>query len=172
MRRSIGSILFVLGCLGWQPNVMAVDAGDPRGDRSTSWKRGERGPVAGKPRTDPASATDGPSIRGTVSVSPEVTARVSEDAVLFIIARRPGQRMPFAVQRIASPHFPLEFSLGPEHRMVHSLSFSGRLEISARLDTDGNALSRQVGDLEGHLTQPVAPGVTDLVLVLDRVVDD
>ena len=116
-----------------------------------------------------AGAADGPPIRGTVSVAEELAGRLPPGAVLFLIARRDGAGPPLAVRRIASPRFPLEFSLGPEDRMIQTLSFAGELEVSARLDADGNAMSRQPGDLEGRAPAPVSPGATGVAILLDEV---
>jgi hypothetical protein len=115
---------------------------------------------------------DAPPIRGAVSVAAELAGRTPPDAVLFLIARRGGAGPPVAVKRIASPRFPLEFSLGPEDRMIQTLPFAGELQISARLDTDGNALSRQPGDLEGRADGAASPGATGVVVVLDEVLGE
>jgi hypothetical protein len=105
-------------------------------------------------------------------VAAELEDRVPQGAVLFLIARRGGAGPPLAVERIASPRFPVEFSLGPEDRMIQTLPFAGELQISARLDADGNAMSREPGDLEGRAPQPVSPGATGVSVVLDEVTGD
>jgi hypothetical protein len=92
--------------------------------------------------------------------------------VLFLIARREGAGPPVAVERIAAPRFPLEFSLGPEDRMIQALPFAGELALSARVDADGNALSREPGDLEGRAKAPVAPGANGVAIVLDEVLGE
>jgi hypothetical protein len=115
---------------------------------------------------------DAPPVQGTVSLAPELAGRAPEGAVLFLIARRGGAGPPVAVERIAAPSFPLDFSLGPEDRMIQTLPFAGELQISARLDADGNALSRQPGDLEGRSAGAVAPGATGVAVVLDEVLGE
>ena len=50
---------------------------------------------------------------------------------------------------MAAPSFPLDFSLGPEDRMIQAMPFAGPLGLSARIDADGNATSREPGDLQG-----------------------
>lgn len=116
-----------------------------------------------------AAGGDAPPIRGTIAVAEELRGRVRDGAILFLIARRDGSGPPLAVQRIASPRFPLEFSIGPEDRMIQTLPFAGELQISARLDTDGNALSREPGDLEGRAAGAVSPGASGVAVVLDEV---
>jgi hypothetical protein len=119
-----------------------------------------------------SGAADGPPIRGTVSVADELAGRLPPGAVLFLIARRDGAGPPLAAQRIASPRFPLEFSLGPGDRMLETLPFAGELQISARLDADGNAMSRQPGDLEGRAGAAVSPGASGVAIVLDEVLGE
>ncbi len=119
-----------------------------------------------------AMGDDAPPIRGTVSLAEELAGRVPEGAVLFLIARRDGAGPPVAVERIAAPSFPLDFSLGPEDRMIQTLPFAGELQLSARLDADGNALSRQPGDLEGRAAGVAAPGTSGVAIVLDEVLGE
>ena len=118
------------------------------------------------------ASSDAPPIRGSVSVAKEVAGRAPAGAVLFLVARRDGGGPPVAVQRIANPRFPLEFSLGPGDRMIQTIPFAGELQISARLDADGNALSRQPGDLEGRAAAAASPGATGVAVVLDEVMGE
>jgi hypothetical protein len=111
-------------------------------------------------------------IRGTVRLAEELAGSVPEGAVLFLIARRDGVGPPVAVERVAAPRFPFEFSLGPEDRMIQTLPFAGELRLSARLDADGNALSRQPGDLEGRAADVAAPGASGVAIVLDEVLGE
>lgn len=122
--------------------------------------------------TAPVAGADGPPIRGTIRVAPELSGRIPGGAVLFLIARRGAAGPPLAVQRIAQPRFPLEFSIGPEDRMIQTLPFVGELELSARLDADGNAMSRQPGDLEGRAASPVSPGASGVSIALDSVLGE
>ncbi len=106
-------------------------------------------------------------VAGTVALAPEFAGRSAANAVLFIIARR-GAGPPLAVKRVAQPHFPYAFSIGPEDRMIQAMPFAGPIELSARIDTDGNATSRSPGDIAGNAQGgPVEPGATGVVIVLD-----
>ncbi len=183
----------LVGCLGCDRNVEPFDPSEQPAepDLSRIFPEGAEGPEQGPPTLPPApggrgapplaaagagagagAAADGPPIQGSVSVSAELADRVPQGAVLFLIARRGGAGPPLAVERIASPRFPVEFSLGPEDRMIQTLPFAGELQISARLDADGNAMSREPGDLEGRAPQPVSPGATGVSVVLDEVLGE
>ena len=108
------------------------------------------------------------AITGTLSLAPDLAGRVPEGGTLFIIARRgAGGGPPLAVRRIPSPRFPLEFSIGPENVMIPGVVFEGDILLSARVDGDGNAMTRNPGDLQGSLDEPVAPG-SRVSIVLDE----
>jgi len=116
---------------------------------------------------EPGPGSDAPPIEGRVEVAPELGGALPPDAVLFIIARRASGGPPLAVKRVAGPAFPLAFSLGPDDRMIQSMPFVGPIRLSARLDGDGNAMSRSPGDLQGELPEPLDPGATGVVVRLD-----
>lgn len=107
-------------------------------------------------------------VRGRVSVASDLASRVMPGATLFLIARSATGGPPLAVKRIDSPTFPVEFELGPGDRMVASLPFAGPLQLTARLDADGNATTRAPGDLQGAAKSTSQPGETGVMIVLDE----
>ena len=52
--------------------------------------------------------------------------------------------------------------------MIQSMPFEGPLRLSARLDADGNAMSRDPGDLLGEASAPVQTGARGVEIVIDR----
>jgi len=186
MQRSLVIAFVLAGWLGCDRNVEPFDPNEQPAapDLSRIFPAGAEQEEAGPPSLPPtpgrgapplateASGADGPPIRGTVSVADELAGRVPPGAVLFLIARRGGGGPPLAVERTPSPRFPLEFSLGPEDRMIQTLPFAGEVQITARLDADGNAMSRQPGDLEGRAPTAVSPGATGVAVVLDEVLGE
>ncbi len=109
------------------------------------------------------------SIQGTVVLAPGI--EVEPGGVLFIIARRVGGAgPPVAVKRVEGPRFPLSFSLGPADRMIAEMPFAGPFQLSVRLDGDGNASSRESGDVQGAYSEELNPGATDIELVLDTAI--
>ncbi len=183
MRRRFVIALVLVGWLGCDRNVEPFDPDEQPAepDLSRIFPAGAAPEEAGPPSLPPApgrgapplaaeaAETNGPPIRGTVSVADELSGQLPPGAVLFLIARRGGAGPPLAVERFASPRFPLEFSLGPEDRMLETLPFAGEVQITARLDADGNAMSRQPGDLEGRAPGAVSPGASGVLVVLDEV---
>ena len=138
----------------------AEEAGSPMGVRPASL-RGQPADL-GQP-TGPAA-----SVRGEVHLA-EGT-QPAPGSVLFVIARKRGVQggPPLAVARIGNPRFPQPFELGPDQVMIPSLRFEGPVSITARLDADGNAMTREASDPVTALSQPADPGQTGVLLTLEN----
>jgi hypothetical protein len=97
-------------------------------------------------------------ISGTITLPDALRARTSADDVLFVIARDPATPgPPVAVARLSGNRYPMAFSLGDRDRMLGG-SWPERVEVEARLDADGDPLTRGPGDLAGRAPDPVSPG--------------
>jgi hypothetical protein len=122
------------------------------------------------PSAPPAAAEPAETapIQGTISLAPELEGRVPAGAILFLIARRGEGGPPLAVQRIPEPRLPLDFSIGPEDRMIAQMPFEGPLRLTARLDADGNAMTRLAGDLQGAAPGDYQPGASGVSIVIDQ----
>lgn len=123
-------------------------------------------PQAAAPRDAPAAAASGAPIRGRVELGPGVTA--APGSVLFLIARRDAAAAgpPLAVERVDATSFPLEFELGPDDMMLAGQPWTGPLWLTARLDSDGNAMTRESGAPSAALGAPLEPGASGVELVL------
>lgn len=110
------------------------------------------------------------AIEGRIELAPEHAGALPEGGVLFVIARAQGASggPPLAVLRIQGPKFPLAFHIGPENVMIASMRFEGAISLSARLDEDGNAMTRGSADISSPVLESLAPGATDVVLVLSE----
>jgi hypothetical protein len=116
-----------------------------------------------------ASATgESAPIEGLVELSDELGSLRPAGAVLFVIARPQGVKRgpPLAVLRIADPEFPYAFSIGPADVMIPSMRFEGAISLSARLDADGNAMTRSPEDISSPTLSSLAPGATGVKLDL------
>lgn len=120
-------------------------------------------PAGSQGQRGSADAPD-PSIRGEVRLAEGQTA--ASGAILFVIARTGSGGPPVAVKRFPNPTFPLTFQVGPADRMLENVPFRGPFQLSARLDGDGNATTRQAGDLAGEAAGSIAPGARGVLLVL------
>jgi cytochrome c-type biogenesis protein CcmH len=116
-----------------------------------------------------AGGAQGAPIRGRIVVSSALAARVPQGGVLFLIARASDAGPPTAVKRIPGPAFPFEFEIGPGDRMMEGVPFTGPFQLTARIDADGNAATRNPGDLQGQTSDRVPPGTDGVELVIDTV---
>lgn len=180
----IGLIAVALGCdrgIGpydpdEQPALPNLDRIYPEGARAAKrpGSAGPANPAAPTQRGEPETTTPsrgnvaGEVIRGRVEIAQALAADAPPNAILFVIARRQGQAggPPLAVVRAPDPRFPFEFEIGQAQVMIPSMRFEGEISLSARLDGDGNAMTRTPGDLAGQLDGPVAPGASGVVLTL------
>jgi hypothetical protein len=96
---------------------------------------------------------------------------VDREATLFIIARQAaGSGPPLAVKKIQRPRFPLSYSLSAENMMIQGGSFTGKMNISARLDKDGDPMTREAGNVFGeYKNNPVEAGSKNVDVIIDQV---
>ena len=112
------------------------------------------------------------TISGTITIDGKLQAQRDANAALFIIARPAGSPAgpPLAVKKIDKPSFPLRYSLGQENVMMQGTLFAGKINISVRLDKDGNPTTRGAGDLTGEYKKnPVEVGAKSADVILDQV---
>ncbi len=115
----------------------------------------------------PNAAAAGQMLRGVIEAAPAIReAAAAGGGVLFVIARVAEGAPPVAVLRIPNPAFPLNFEIGPQHRMIQQMPFTGPFMLSARLDRDGNAGTRGPDDLQGAAEGVHGPGARGIRIVL------
>jgi tetratricopeptide (TPR) repeat protein len=124
------------------------------------------------PAASPAAALTGQSISGKITIDPKLKDQIDPQAALFIIARPAGGAggPPLAVKKIDKPTFPLNYSLGQENVMMQGMPFTGKINITVRLDKDGNPTTRTPGDLSGEFKKnPAEVGAKNADVILDQV---
>jgi cytochrome c-type biogenesis protein CcmH len=123
-------------------------------------------------QTPAPGAKSSEQISGTITIDSKLKAAVDDQTTLFIIAR-PADAAggpPLAVKKIARPAFPLSYSLSSDNLMMQGRPFSGKVSISVRLDKDGNAMTREAGNLTGDYNKnPVEVGSQNVDIVIDQV---
>jgi cytochrome c-type biogenesis protein CcmH len=128
-------------------------------------------PPAPKVATAPAKAGASKGVAGSITVAPEIAAKVSQSDTLFVFARaEDGSRIPLAVYRTSARELPLAFALDDSMSMTPQarLSQANIVRIEARVTRSGNA-TPQPGDLFGR-SDPVRPGARDVKVVVNQVV--
>ena len=69
------------------------------------------------------------------------------------------------MKRLEASALPGTFSLGPADQMMAGMPFPDRIDLSARWDLDGNAMTKEAGDLIAEVAN-VAAGTSGLALEL------
>ena len=158
------------------PSANAPSANAPSANAPSTNAPLTRAAPANTAKTPPAPTSTanaiGPSIAGSVRLSPSLQAKVPAGATLFVVARAPdGPRIPYAVLRQTAGAFPFAFTLSDAQAMDPGRPLSGApsVVIEARISASGNAM-RQPGDLIGT-SAPVAPGARDVTIEIGRVVE-
>jgi tetratricopeptide (TPR) repeat protein len=111
-----------------------------------------------------------PEVRVSGSVRLAEGAIVPEGASLYVAAIRSkeGGGPPVAAQRLGGVELPAQFSMGDAN-----LTFGGawpeEVWLRARLDLDGDPMTRDEADLVSPVLGPVGPGSVGLELVLGGV---
>ena len=104
-------------------------------------------------------------ISGTIELDAAAASRVTVPTIVFVIARAEGAREhPVLAKRLDVQSFPIPFTLGPEDSMMGQIP-SGHLELEARVDRDGDAMTREAGAPAGQLPS-IQLGNSNLRLVL------
>ena len=130
------------------------------------------------PAAKPGAPAAAPSplsaqISGKIAVDPKLKTSIDPNGALFIIARRAGAAggPPLAVKKIDKPIFPLSYSLSQENVMMQGTPFNGKVDLTVRLDKDGNPTTRGSGDLTGdYKKNPVEVGAKNVDVVIDQAV--
>jgi cytochrome c-type biogenesis protein CcmH len=124
-------------------------------------------PVAAPPAPvevgDPAQ-----SVAGVLELDPSLAASVAPGAIVFLLVRHEGvtEGPPVAVERLPASGFPLRFTIGPGQSMMGE-ELPETLRLEARLDSDGDAMSRDPADPVA-VAEAVRRGSRDVRLVFQR----
>jgi len=181
MRGSLVLVLLALAGAACDRNIEPYDPNEkvetpdlskifPEGAERSGDGQALRGvmPEPAAPAAEPLG-DDAAPLAGTLRITAELAERVPRGAVLFLIARSGASGPPTAVRRVPDPSFPLDFEIGPDDRMIASMPFAGPFQLTARVDADGNAMTRNPGDLQGEADGAYAPGAREIEIVIDEV---
>jgi len=112
-------------------------------------------------------------LAGVIKVDNKIKDKVAPGDIVFVVARRyeegaTGPGTALAVQKLTVDKFPLKFSLDSRDAMMAGTTLSGKVVVTVRVDKDGDAISKNPGDVIGQ-SKPVEPPKKDLVVSLDTV---
>jgi tetratricopeptide (TPR) repeat protein len=113
-----------------------------------------------------AAPAAGPALAGVIELPSSLASRVGPNAVVFVTVRESGTTggPPVAVKRLPAA-FPLRFAIGPGDSMMGQ-ALPARARLEARVDSDGDPLTRDAKDPKAQL-DGVAAGSSLLRLVLE-----
>jgi hypothetical protein len=104
---------------------------------------------------DPARPIDpNKHLKGTIKLDPKVAANLKVGSTIFLIVKRPGPDgqpigSPLAVDKIEWTGPGQGFELTERQAMIAGTEFTGDVVVTARYDQDGDAGSKQAGDIVG-----------------------
>jgi cytochrome c-type biogenesis protein CcmH len=138
-------------------------------------KLGQGDEVAAPSSAEAAAAPLDPLsiLSGELRLSPRVKTQVAPGETIFLVARGAGQGAApgpvLAVKKLVAGTFPQRFSLDNRDAMLMTTGtpLSGEVTLMARIDKDGDAMSKSPGDVIGSL-KVKAPSRA-VVLTLDTV---
>jgi cytochrome c-type biogenesis protein CcmH len=120
-----------------------------------------------KTAAPPPATTSEKVLRGTVDVKPELKANLAATDTVYIIARKGAGGPPLAVKRVTDPKFPLSFELTEKDVMMGG-PFDGDVELTVRVDKDGDAMTKNPGDLVGKGPAGTKVGQTSVNVLIDQ----
>ena len=114
-------------------------------------------------------------IYGQIDITDEMKAKVKPGSVLFVIVRRyaeQGKGMLIAATKldgVTQGSFPLRYVVKQQDAMMGA-PLTGKVTVSARIDQDGDAISKQPNDVIGEAATAVMVGVNPVVIQLNSAV--
>ena len=112
---------------------------------------------------------------GTITLADTVKDAVKPGSVVFIIVRSDageGQKgMLLAAKKIpvtGTDMFPLTYTVGPADVMMQGTPLMGKVRLEARVDQDGDAISKAPGDVVGAMTGANTVGDSKIDFALDQ----
>ena len=121
----------------------------------------------GAPAAPPASSV---TIRGSLEITPELKARLTQNDVIFLFARPVQGGPPVAAVRGPAIRLPMDFELSDRLAMNpdNLLSQHKEVVLVARVSKSGGPMA-QPGDLEGSVSG-VKVGAAGVTIVIDKLV--
>jgi cytochrome c-type biogenesis protein CcmH len=110
------------------------------------------------------------AISGVLKIAPAVADKVKPGQSIYVIARNGATNAAVAVIRLSVPDkWPLAFTLSGSHTMQPGSGLFGKVKLEARVDMDGDAMTKNPGDVVGDVPELVDVPKSDVVLTLDKV---
>ncbi len=125
------------------------------------------------PGAAPAAGAGG-AVAGTITLASGLENNIKPGSVLFVIVRRDagdgnrGMLVAATKHQVTAKSFPFNFLVTSANVMMQGTQLTGAVRLEARIDQDGDAISKQPGDIVGELKSVVQVGVKDATFALDK----
>jgi hypothetical protein len=135
---------------------------------------GGEAPAAGMEGMTPGDIAFDPKtvLSGVIKLDPKLKSAVQPGDVMFLVVRKfdPSgvQGPPLAVRKLTASAFPMNFAVDSRDAMIVGTSLAGKVVVTVRVDKDGDAMSKNPGDVIGQ-SPAVAPPNSKVVVALDKV---
>jgi hypothetical protein len=109
-------------------------------------------------------------LRGNIRAKADVASAIKPGSVLFLSAwpvdPNTGEVLgaPVAVAKLTTDKLPVAFELSERDAMAAGTKFAGDVIITARVDGDGEARTKEPGDVEGRVQARIPAKGIDLIL--------
>lgn len=111
----------------------------------------------------------GKGISGKIELSADLKSKIKPGDIVMVIARKPGERMPVAVLKVAATDFPMGFTLNDALAMNPSAPLSQLSEASIEVRISKTGMAKpEAGDLIST-AQTIKVGAKDVRLLVDQV---
>jgi hypothetical protein len=160
-----------MGGQGADPHA-GLDMGGQGADPHAGLDMGEEDPaMAALQPPDPDRKIDETKfLRGTIRADAKLAGGIKSGAVMFLsavpIEPSTGEVLgaPVAVARLDVDKLPMPFELTERNAMAAGTRFEGDVMITAWIDGDREARTKEPGDVEGRLRARIPSGKLELVL--------
>lgn len=156
-----------------------VDMNNPHAGIDMGNPHGEGGGVdvekMGLPAPDPTRKIDPTHhVKGVIKIHEKAKSRVAAGGTVFIIVKKAGpdgapSGPPVAVDKLTWQKDELPFEMTEAQAMIAGTELTGDVVVTARYDQDGDALSKQPGDITGSIKVKIP--ADKVTLTLDDVLD-
>ena len=114
---------------------------------------------------------DSLNIFGTIQIDPALKKYTKESDVIFLIAKPASGGPPVAVIRFTGKNYPYSFNLTNQNLMISETVLDAPLNLSVRVDKDGEASTKNSGDLIGTCEKnPVSIQSENVILTIQEAI--
>ncbi len=124
-------------------------------------------PLKGAPSASSAPAA-GIVVAGSINLAPEASSLADPTWILYIIARPTEGGTPVAASRKENVTFPMQYSLTEKDIMMKGVPPGTEITVEARLDSDGDPMTKDEIDLFGKVAGNVRYGQKNVVITLGK----